>query len=322
MALQLSGLAEVVREVGVAPGPRRVVIISDIQAGDAAVIDELMAIQLGVDASWEFVNRERLRRMGRTYNLLKMVEAVLPGLIDDPYHASDFLRDMEHKIRTRATFSGVSFRVLAVEFCNLLRDYNDRIIADPPVSTREELQDHINELIAQLDDLLHQTCTLRQDDPVGGGMNIKSDCDEPSPHCSCVGQTDISWVTYFWNSVEFELTYCLAVGGGMKIKADCDESSPYAAMLVSQDVALCCKYRTNGQILGDCFLEFCLIMLCAAGGNKTNTPGPDAQSALRALALARSGMNIGRIGSRSQLLLVCCPDLVSCDLLNDDGPVC
>lgn len=27
-------------------------------------------------------------------------------------------------------------------------------------------------------------------------------------------------------------------------------------------------------------------------------------------------------GSRSQLLLVCCPDLVSCDLLNDDGPVC
>ncbi|KAF2942561.1 hypothetical protein DAI22_02g005001 [Oryza sativa Japonica Group] len=36
-------------------------------------------------------------------------------------------------------------------------------------------------------------------------------------------------------------------------------------------------------------------MLCAAGGNKTNTPGPDAQSALRALALARSGMNIGRI---------------------------
>lgn len=58
----------------------------------------------------------------------------------------------------------------------------------------------------------------------------------------------------------------------------------------------CVEYRTNGQILGDCFQEFCLIMLCAAGGNKTNTPGPDAQSALRALALARSGMNIGRIG--------------------------
>ncbi|EEC72307.1 hypothetical protein OsI_05492 [Oryza sativa Indica Group] len=225
MALQLSGLAEVVREVGVAPGPRRVVIISDIQAGDAAVIDELMAIQLGVDASWEFVNRERLRRMGRTYNLLKMVEAVLPGLIDDPDHASDFLRDMEHKIRTRATFSGVSFRVLAVEFCNLLRDYNDRIIADPPVSTREELQDHINELIAQLDDLLHQTCTLRQDDPVGGGMNIKSDCDEPSPYSKILKR----------KSREPK------VGGGMKIKADCDESSPYAAMLVSQDVALCCK---------------------------------------------------------------------------------
>ncbi|MDK2413757.1 30S ribosomal protein S11, partial [Aphanizomenon sp. 202] len=33
--------------------------------------------------------------------------------------------------------------------------------------------------------------------------------------------------------------------------------------------------------------------LRATGGNKTKTPGPGAQSALR--ALARSGMRIGRI---------------------------
>ncbi|CAN6829809.1 unnamed protein product, partial [Brassica oleracea var. botrytis] len=46
------------------------------------------------------------------------------------------------------------------------------------------------------------------------------------------------------------------------LKADRDESSPYAA----QDVAQRCK---------------------------TNTPGPDAQSALR--AHARSGMKVGRI---------------------------
>ena len=38
------------------------------------------------------------------------------------------------------------------------------------------------------------------------------------------------------------------------------------------------------------------IKLRATGGNKTKTPGPGAQSALR--ALARSGMKIGRIGMR------------------------
>ena len=37
------------------------------------------------------------------------------------------------------------------------------------------------------------------------------------------------------------------------------------------------------------------IKLRATGGNKTKTPGPGAQSALR--ALARSGMKIGRIGT-------------------------
>ncbi len=38
------------------------------------------------------------------------------------------------------------------------------------------------------------------------------------------------------------------------------------------------------------------IKLRATGGNKTKTPGPGAQSALR--ALARSGIKIGRIGER------------------------
>lgn len=39
------------------------------------------------------------------------------------------------------------------------------------------------------------------------------------------------------------------------------------------------------------------IKLRATGGNKTKTPGPGAQSALR--ALARSGIKIGRIGKAS-----------------------
>ncbi|EPS65680.1 hypothetical protein M569_09096 [Genlisea aurea] len=74
------------------------------------------------------------------------------------------------------------------------------------------------------------------------------------------------------------------VTGGMKVKADRDESSPYAAMLAAQDVSQRCKE------LGITALH---IKLRATGGNKTKTPGPGAQSALR--ALARSGMKIGRI---------------------------
>merc|ERR1712183_941489 len=74
------------------------------------------------------------------------------------------------------------------------------------------------------------------------------------------------------------------VTGGMKVKADRDESSPYAAMLAAQDVAVRCKE------LGITAIH---IKLRATGGNRTKTPGPGAQSALR--ALARAGLKIGRI---------------------------
>ena len=49
------------------------------------------------------------------------------------------------------------------------------------------------------------------------------------------------------------------------------------------------------------------IKLRATGGNKTKTPGPGAQSALR--ALARSGMKIGRIGKQTGLF--CTPFIAS-----------
>merc|ERR1711936_303426 len=73
------------------------------------------------------------------------------------------------------------------------------------------------------------------------------------------------------------------VTGGMKVKADRDEASPYAAMLAAQDVAE--KIKTLG-------ITALHIKLRATGGNRTKTPGPGAQSALR--ALARAGMKIGR----------------------------
>ncbi|ONM62769.1 40S ribosomal protein S14-3 [Zea mays] len=112
----------------------------------------------------------------------------------------------------------------------------------------------------------------------------------------------------------------------MKVKADRDESSPYAAMLASQDVAQRCKELgiTALHINSVFGLMVWLIhrglapdgvvrmtpkavqpanqtcrKLCATGGNKTKTPGPGAQSALR--ALARSGMKIGRIGKHADM---------------------
>jgi len=74
------------------------------------------------------------------------------------------------------------------------------------------------------------------------------------------------------------------VTGGMKVKADRDEPSPYAAMLAAADVAQRCLK------VGITALH---IKLRATGGNKTKTPGPGGQAALR--ALARNGMKIGRI---------------------------
>jgi small subunit ribosomal protein S14e len=74
------------------------------------------------------------------------------------------------------------------------------------------------------------------------------------------------------------------VTGGMKVKADRDESSPYAAMLAAQDVVARCK---------ECGINALHIKLRATGGVRTKTPGPGAQSALR--ALARAGIKIGRI---------------------------
>uniref|UniRef100_A0A8C3I6R1 Small ribosomal subunit protein uS11 n=1 Tax=Chrysemys picta bellii TaxID=8478 RepID=A0A8C3I6R1_CHRPI len=62
------------------------------------------------------------------------------------------------------------------------------------------------------------------------------------------------------------------------------QSSPYAAMFAAQDVA------QRWKELGITALH---IKLRATGGNRTKTPGPGAQSALR--ALARSGMKIGCI---------------------------
>ena len=70
----------------------------------------------------------------------------------------------------------------------------------------------------------------------------------------------------------------------MKVKADRDEASPYAAMLAAQDVA---------ERMKEVGITAVHVKIRATGGNRSKTPGPGGQSALR--ALARAGIRIGRI---------------------------
>ncbi len=72
--------------------------------------------------------------------------------------------------------------------------------------------------------------------------------------------------------------------GGMVVKADKDESTPYAAMRAAERVADAAKERG---------VEGIHVKIRAPGGNKSKSPGPGAQAAIR--ALARAGLRIGRI---------------------------
>jgi small subunit ribosomal protein S11 len=72
--------------------------------------------------------------------------------------------------------------------------------------------------------------------------------------------------------------------GGMVVKAAKDEASPYAAMRAAERVAEISKEKG---------IDGLHIKVRAPGGNKSLSPGPGAQAAIR--ALARAGMRIGRI---------------------------
>ncbi|NPA74489.1 MAG: 30S ribosomal protein S11 [Euryarchaeota archaeon] len=72
--------------------------------------------------------------------------------------------------------------------------------------------------------------------------------------------------------------------GGMVVKADREEPSPYAAMKAAEMVAEQLKEKEITEII---------VKVRAPGGNKSLTPGPGSQAAIR--ALARAGMKILRI---------------------------
>ena len=71
------------------------------------------------------------------------------------------------------------------------------------------------------------------------------------------------------------------VTGGMIVKQAKDQSSPYAAQKAADEIA------AEKEIIG------IHVKVRAPGGNKSTSPGPGAQAAIR--ALARAGLKIGRI---------------------------
>jgi small subunit ribosomal protein S11 len=72
--------------------------------------------------------------------------------------------------------------------------------------------------------------------------------------------------------------------GGMVVKSAKDQPSPYAAMRAAERVADALKEKEFTHIH---------VMVRAPGGNRSHSPGPGAQAAIR--GLARAGLRIGRI---------------------------
>ena len=74
------------------------------------------------------------------------------------------------------------------------------------------------------------------------------------------------------------------VTGGMIVKQAKDESSPYAAQKAAERIA---EIAAEKEITG------IHVKVRAPGGNRSTSPGPGAQAAIR--ALTRAGLKIGRI---------------------------
>ena len=65
------------------------------------------------------------------------------------------------------------------------------------------------------------------------------------------------------------------------------------AARVSKKAGICYKLQPTDILCAELGITALHVKIRATGGNGTKTPGPGAQSALR--ALARAGMRIGRI---------------------------
>jgi small subunit ribosomal protein S11 len=72
--------------------------------------------------------------------------------------------------------------------------------------------------------------------------------------------------------------------GGMVVRSAKDESSPYAAMTAARRIVESAMEKGITNVH---------VRVRAKGGNRSTSPGPGAQAAIR--SLAREGLRIGRI---------------------------
>ena len=107
---------------------------------------------------------------------------------------------------------------------------------------------------------------------------------------STMGKWGIAHIFASYNNIVITVTDITGAetitkcSGGMVVKAAKDEASPYAAMRAAERVAEISKEKG---------IDGLHVKVRAPGGNKSLSPGPGAQAAIR--ALARAGMRIGRI---------------------------
>jgi len=105
-----------------------------------------------------------------------------------------------------------------------------------------------------------------------------------------VGKHGIAHIYASYNNIIITLTDITGAetiakcSGGMVVKADKDQASPYAAMKAAERIADVAKEKG---------FDFIQVRIRAPGGNKSQSPGPGAQAAVR--GLSRAGIRIGKI---------------------------
>jgi len=105
-----------------------------------------------------------------------------------------------------------------------------------------------------------------------------------------MGKWGIAHVFASYNNVMITITDITGAetlakySGGMVVRQDKDQSSPYAAMEAAE------KAVSEARDKGITKLH---VKVRAPGGNKSKSPGPGSQAAIR--AFARSGIKIGTI---------------------------
>ncbi len=118
-------------------------------------------------------------------------------------------------------------------------------------------------------------------------MPLKSN---PQRRSESMGKWGIAHVYASYNNIIITVTDITGAEtitkatGGMVVKAAKDEASPYAAMKAAEKVADIAKEKGIDSIH---------VKVRAPGGNRSSSPGPGAQAAIR--GLARAGLRIGRI---------------------------